>query len=292
MTSEDQSHEDTVQLADGRVLGYREYGEPAGAPVVYLHGMPGSRLEPITLEAEFRRSGVRLVALERPGYGLSTPRRSWGLLDWPADVVAAADQLGIGRFAVLGVSTGGKYAAACAYALPERVGRAAIVSGIGPPTTPRFREGLARIARTTMTLTRRARPLALGYWHIARWLAEHRPQRFLALLEKELSEPDKALYADPQVREAALNTFREALRGGAAGVVQDAVIQARAWDFGLEQIQTGVQVWHGDRDEVVPLHHSTYVAERIPHATLNVVEGTGHLLLLSHTAEIARALID
>ena len=62
--------------------------------------------------------------------------------------------------------------------------------------------------------------------------------------------------------------------------------------FGLEQIETGVQVWHGDRDEVVPLHHSTYVAERIPHATLNVVEGTGHLLLLSHTAEITRALID
>ena len=141
MTSEDQSHEGTVQLADGRPLGHREYGEPAGAPVVYLHGMPGSRLEPVPLEAELRRSGVRLVALERPGYGLSTPRGKSGLLDWPADVAAAADQLGIGRFAVLGVSTGGKYAAACAYALPERVGRAAIVSGIGPPDDPAFPGG-------------------------------------------------------------------------------------------------------------------------------------------------------
>jgi pimeloyl-ACP methyl ester carboxylesterase len=290
--SGEQAREGTLGLEDGRTLGYREYAEPAGPPLFYLHGMPGSRLEPALLEPEFQRVGVRLVALERPGYGLSSARRSSGLLDWPADVAAAADQLGIDRFAVLGVSTGGKYAAACAYALPERVSRVAIVSGIGPPMTPRFREGLTVIARTTMTLARHARPLALGYWHIARWMAEHRPQSFLAMLEKELSGPDKALYAGPRVREAALITFREALRGGAAGVVQDAVIQARAWDFRLEQIQSAVQLWHGDCDEVVPLHHSAYVAERIPRATLKVVEGTGHLLLLSHTAEITRALID
>jgi pimeloyl-ACP methyl ester carboxylesterase len=290
--SGEQAREGTLGLEDGRALGYREYGEPAGLPVFYLHGMPGSRLEPIPLEAEFLRLGVRLVALERPGYGLSSASRSSGLLDWPADLAAAADQLGIESFAVLGVSTGGKYAAACAYALPERVSRAAIVSGIGPPTTPRFREGLAGIARTTMTLAKRARPLALAYWHMARWLAEHRPLNFLALLEKELSEPDRVLYSEPRIREAALGTFREALRGGAAGVIKDAVIQARAWGFELEQIQAMVQLWHGDRDEVVPLHHSTYVAERIPHGTLNVVAGTGHLLMLSHTAEITRALIN
>jgi pimeloyl-ACP methyl ester carboxylesterase len=87
------------------------------------------------------------------------------------------------------------------------------------------------------------------------------------------------------------SSFREALRGGAAGVVQDAAIEARPWDFGLEQIQTAVQLWHGDRDEIVPLHHSTYAAEMIPHATFNVVQGTGHLLVLSHNAEITRALI-
>jgi pimeloyl-ACP methyl ester carboxylesterase len=95
----------------------------------------------------------------------------------------------------------------------------------------------------------------------------------------------------PKVREWALGTFREALRGGAAGVVQDAAIQARPWGFGLEQIRTPLQLWHGDRDQIVPLHHASYAAERVPDATLNVVEGTGHLLALSHGAEITRALI-
>jgi pimeloyl-ACP methyl ester carboxylesterase len=287
---EAQDREGTVGLADGRVLGYHEYGESTGVPVVYLHGTPGSRLDPALLEAEYRQLGVRLVAIERPGYGLSSTRRSWGLLDWAADLAAAANDLEIESFAVLGFSSGGKYAAASACALPERVVRVAIVSGFGPPTTPRFREGVGKNIRMRMTLARRARPLALGYLRIARWMAEHRPQSFLERFEKELSEPDKELFADPQIRGALLNTFREALRGGGAGVVQDAA--NRAWDFGFEQIQTPVQLWHGDCDENVPLHHSTYAAERIPHATLNVVEGAGHLLLLSHIAEITRALTN
>lgn len=122
---------------------------------------------------------------------------------------------------MLGVSGGGKYAAACSYAMPDRVTRVAIVSGVGPPATPLLREGLGRE------------------------------------LEKELSEPDNAVAEDPQIREWALVTFREALRGGAAGVVQDAAIQARAWGFGPEQIQTPVQLRHGDRDEIVPLHHAS-----------------------------------
>lgn len=288
---QDQDRGGTVGLADGRVIGYREYGEPTGVPVLYLHGMPGSRLDPAPLDTDYRRLGVRIVAIERPGYGLSTARRSWHLLDWATDVAGAVDQLLGERFAVLGVSSGGKYAAACAYALPDRVSRVAIVSGVGPPMTPRFREGLGRTDRMTMTLARRARPLALGYWRIARWMAGHRPQSFLEEFEKELSEADKAVAEDPQVREWALGTFREALRGGAAGVVEDAAIQARPWGFGLEQVRTPVQLWHGDRDQIVPLHHASYAAERIPDATLNIVGGTGHLLALSHGAEITRALI-
>ena len=133
--------EGTLELDDGRALGYAEYGQPDGAPIVYLHGMPGSRLDPAALDEEYRQLGARVVALERPGYGRSTKRRSWGLLDWPADVVAAADRLELERFAVIGYSSGGKYAAACAYALPDRLTGTAIVSGVGPPTTPNFRDG-------------------------------------------------------------------------------------------------------------------------------------------------------
>src|SRR5919198_12644 len=83
------AREGTIALDDGRALGYAEYGEPGGAPILYLHGMPGSRLDPALLDEEYRRIGVREVAIERPGYGLSTARRAWGLLAWPADLAGA-----------------------------------------------------------------------------------------------------------------------------------------------------------------------------------------------------------
>src|SRR4051794_41876942 len=85
--------EGTLELDDGRALGYAEYGQPDGAPIVYLHGLPGSRLDPAALDQEYRQLGARVVALERPGYGLSTRRRSWGLLDWPTDVAAGGGLL-------------------------------------------------------------------------------------------------------------------------------------------------------------------------------------------------------
>lgn len=283
--------EGLIELEDGRQLSYREYGEPGGTPLLYLHGMPGSRLDLVALDEHYRHLGIRAVALERPGYGRSTGRRSWRLLDWPGDVAAAADRLGIERFAVMGYSSGGKYAAACAYALPERVTRAAIVSGVGPPTTPRFRQGLGRTDRLSMTLARRTRPLALGFWRFGRWMSEHRPESFLAEFEKELSEPDRAVLSDPQVRQIVLATFREALNAGVTGVVDDAAIQARPWGFEFGEVQTSVQLWHGDRDELVPLHHARYAAETIPNATLTVLEGTGHLALISHGTEMAAALI-
>jgi pimeloyl-ACP methyl ester carboxylesterase len=288
--SGERAREGTLDLDDGRALGYAEYGEPGGAPIIYLHGMPGSRLDPALLDEEYRRIGVRVVAIERPGYGLSAARRSWGLLDWPGDVAAAADRLGIERFALIGYSSGGKYAAACAYTLPDRLTGTAILSGVGPPATPRFREGLGRTDRLSMTLALRARPLALAYWRIARRMAERKPERFLGEFEKELSEPDKVVFSEPEVRKFVLATSREALRAGAAGVVQDAAIQARPWGFGLEEIRAPVRLWHGDRDEIVPLHHSRYAAEAIPNATLTIFEGAGHLVA-SRFSEVAAALI-
>ena len=121
-------------------------------------------------------------------------------------------------------------------------------------------------------------------------MAERKPESFLGEWEKELSDPDKAVFGEPEVRKFVLATSREALRAGAAGVVHDSAIQARAWGFGLEEIRAPVHLWHGDRDEIVPLHHSRYAAETIPNATLTVFEGAGHLVV-SRFGEVAAALI-
>src|SRR5579864_1224257 len=106
-----------LTLRDGRALAYLEVGRGDGAPVFHFHGHGSSRLEALALAHAAENAGVRLIALDRPGIGYSAPKSGDRLLDWPSDVAEAADQLGIVRFAVQGMSAGGPYALACAHAL-------------------------------------------------------------------------------------------------------------------------------------------------------------------------------
>src|SRR5512147_1031413 len=99
----------TLTLKDGRTLGYAEFGEPTGTPVIGFHGMPGSRLMMQTLEKAAQINSVRLIAPDRPGYGLSQANPHGTLLGYVDDVVQLVDALQLDRFAVLGVSGGGPY---------------------------------------------------------------------------------------------------------------------------------------------------------------------------------------
>jgi len=121
-----------MTLSDGRDLGWLELGVPDGWPIFGFHGTPGSRLQLAINEAAVRRAGVRLIAPDRPGYGMSTYQPGRRLIDWPSDVVELADHLAVDRFSVMGVSGGGPHALACASVLKERVVVAGIVSGADP----------------------------------------------------------------------------------------------------------------------------------------------------------------
>ena len=133
-----------VTLPDGRELAYEEYGDPAGFPVLSFHGGLSSRLDAAPANEAARRMGVRLVSPDRPGMGLSTYQPGRRLLDWPADVTHLTDALGIGRFAVMGWSAGGPYAAACAAKMqgPGDLGRAPLERGA--PRRLRDDEGAER----------------------------------------------------------------------------------------------------------------------------------------------------
>ena len=136
----------TITLADGRTLAYCEWGNPTGSPVMLVHGGPGSRLlcpdEDATAVA-----GVRLLTVDRPGYGGSGPRPDPTLLGWADDVQALADRLGLDRFAMVGWSAGGGYALACAVRMPGRISavglarRQAGISGHAECSWPPCRAG-------------------------------------------------------------------------------------------------------------------------------------------------------
>ncbi len=280
----------TLELADGRALGYAEHGDPKGEPLFHFHGHPGSRMEAQLAHAEAEQGGVRIIAFDRPGYGLSDFQPGRKLLDWPDDVVAAADALGIDRFAVVGVSGGGPYALACTYKIPDRLTAVGVVSGFGPLDAPEATAGMRRQNRIAFRLTRYAPPVArLAMWAMARQVRRD-PERVVAAIGAAMGEPDRRILSRPEVKKAFLDIIVEAFRAGARGPAWDMVAIARPWGFRLEDIEMQVHLWQGEEDLLVPPSMGRYQAEAIPHCNATFYPGEGHLLVVDHMREIQEAL--
>jgi pimeloyl-ACP methyl ester carboxylesterase len=78
----------SVRLPDGRSLAYTEYGAPDGKPVLYFHGLPGSRLDPAMLDnGDLVKAGIRMIACDRPGMGGSDFQPGRSFSHWPADML-------------------------------------------------------------------------------------------------------------------------------------------------------------------------------------------------------------
>ncbi len=276
----------SLRLSDGRQLGYAEYGDPAGKPVFFFHGIPGSRLfrppDDVTTKAR-----VRLICAERPGYGESTFQPGRRMLDWPADIAQLADYLGIDRFAVAGHSGGGPYALACAYALPERVTMAVSLSGAGPGDAPSATEGMVLLHALAFRLGR-----YLPWWllqPIASRIYSSRLSALKAGTDREAARrvaADRILFDQPEIRKACDESEIEGLRPGMAGVTWDVRLLTRPWGFSLKDIRVPVQVWHGTTDDQTSVPMARHMAAQIPGAACTICEGEAHLLLFPHWEEI------
>jgi pimeloyl-ACP methyl ester carboxylesterase len=281
-----------LRLPDGRVLGYAEYGDPVGRPLVFLHGFPGSRLAAAVLDEEARLSGVRVVAPERPGLGLSSPRPGRSLLDHAQDVRALADTLEIDRFAVLGESGGGPYALACAHELAKRIGCAAVVCGLGPVACPGATTGIARKERLGYMIARRA-PLLAGRALVpVAGFARRWPQQFLRITRWELEEADRDALAGA-LGELVAADFAEAFRQGGDGVGQELALLFRPWPFDPSAIRVPVLFFHGARDRTVSSAVAQELTGAVPGSRLRLYGRDGHFSLLTRNArQILEATAD
>lgn len=277
-----------LRLCDGRWLGYAEYGDPAGAPVFYFHGTPGSRLERPPDAALPAALGIRLLALDRPGYGLSDYQPGRRFLDWPTDVAQAADALGIGRFGLLGYSGGGPYVLACAHAFPERI-RAAVVVSSPAPLAPGLMAGMAPLFRASYRLSRLPWALAQTAYAAQVRTFQVNPARVLRGLALALSPADRAVLSRPEVRQVTLSSTREAFRQGARGYAWDDRLFSLPWGIPLDEIPLPVQLWQGDADLEVPVAMAWSLVGQLPFARLTLVRGEGHLLLYDRWAEVLAA---
>lgn len=315
------AHNQTITLPDGRKLGFAEYGDAQGRKtLLYFHGYPSSRVEAKVLHKLAAAHSIRILALDRPGYGLSTaqrPRRE--LLDWPRDVQAFVDSQGLDRFAVLGTSGGGPFAVACAHALPTKM-----LTGVGlfagaPPWAAgrhymtRPRRILSTLANWCPGLLSALTSLTLRFtnWLLSTNFATTRIDAWLELVNKQARDKEaKRLQDDPDAkpstvvsaddrpvdeqRAALLNLLiGEPFRQGPDGAVQEArILTDEDWGFRLEDVtyrDAPIKIWHGTKDVNAPIEAIRYLAEKLPTAELHEFGQDTHYTMGDH---IERALLD
>jgi len=270
-------------LPDGRILGYAEYGDPSGIPVFYFHGTPGSRLEVGVpgVREQLTAHGLRCLAIDRPGIGLSTSRGKRQVVDWPEDVAAFADQLGIHRFAVLAVSGGAPYGLACGARLSERLLALGLVAGLAPPLE-RFREHLSEAHRKVLRLARWLPGLLKG--QVGKFGAGVAASGTRHLLETRpnLDPADRAVLEDPVWAQVLVESWTEAFRQGIEGPWWDLVLGARPWGFELGDVATIVRLWFGGADRIVPPEMGAYLSRALPMSDARYFPAEGHFSIVAN----------
>lgn len=275
----------TIPLADGRILGGAECGDPQGRPVFLFHGQPGNRLFHPNAELT-REMDIRLIVPDRPGYGLSTFQENRRLLDWPKDVTKAADHFKIQKFEVIGFSGGGPYALACAAAIPERLTRVCVVSGAPPMHLPSLRREMSPLVKINYWLTRCAPGLFAWSFRIYWQQARKKPESFIEIMRKQSPAADREIMADPEIYKVLLAVWKENLRVDSKGYVRDAEILMKDWGFSLDSIKTPVELWWGEQDQNVPPLVMEFLAAKLPSSTQNLMPDAGHLAIQVNWEEI------
>lgn len=267
-----------LQIGGGRHLGVSEYGLDSGYPVVFCHGFPSSRVGAAFLATAAREAGARLIAIDRPGIGLSTPQGSRKVVDWAQDVQAVVDELGIENFSVIGVGRGSPYAFAVAAGLPKRV--LALVTTRVPTNSKDESRGRNRFLRYASWLGRKfpfLHAIPLSIYHQA---LRAEPSEGLARLVEALPQEDRRLLNDHQARAVLLADIREAFRQGLDGPVEDAIVLERDWGFRITDVRCPVQIWRGEKDGSPEPKALSVDFARMPNARLNQREGRGAIGLL------------
>jgi pimeloyl-ACP methyl ester carboxylesterase len=269
-----------LRRADGGVIAVEVVGGQDATPVLFCHGLADSRLSARSFAPAAHELGLRVIAPDRPGIGGSDARRLNRVVDWVDDVTLVLDALDVGSAALLGVSAGGAFAAACAAGMRGgRVRGLVLVSPLGPPAWPT--RGMAHGQRISLRVATAAP--SFGGWFLDRLatLARRAPRLFLRLATSELPDIDRRTLAQPAMRESFLTNYREAFRRGSWGVGQDLRVLTRPWGFDLGSITVPTSIHHGDADTTVPLQHARGFAEAIPGAQLHIHPGHGHFSILA-----------
>jgi pimeloyl-ACP methyl ester carboxylesterase len=277
-----------VRRGDGSVIAVEVAGEQGAAPVLLCHGLADSRLSARLFTQAARELGLCIMAPDRTGVGGTDPRRLGRLADWVEDAALVLDGLRAESAALLGISAGGPFAAACAARIPGRVRSLTLVCPLGPPGWPT--RGMAPGERLSLAVARHAP--AFGGWFLCRLaaLARRSPRLFLRLAASELPGIDRRAIAQPGMREAFLAGYAEAFRRGSWGVAQDLRVLTRPWVSSSGPSRCRHRSTTGTRTRRSRPGMPGFYAEAIPGEQIQLYPGHGHFSILAAAPEMLAPL--
>jgi pimeloyl-ACP methyl ester carboxylesterase len=266
-----------LKLPNGRTLGYADYGDPQGKPVIYNHGGLSCRVDVSFASDLLRDNHFRLIAIDRPGIGISSEHPKRSLTDWPDDVLHVANELDLDKFGVIGWSCGGPSALACAWKIPERLTGVATISGAPPLNDPKRVDELHSWVDRFLCRTCISAPW-LAQAVVALGASQSRELIRKDLLREVNSAADRELIETMSLEEST-DFFLESVKCGVKGQVDDYRVIVEPWGFELNEIRIPVNVYVGDRDGLLPQSHAKLLHESIAGSTLHIIKDRGHFML-------------
>lgn len=277
-----------ITLPDSRRLCYAEYGDAAGNPLIYFHGMPASRLEASLLDKTARKRRLRVIAPDRPGFGRSDFQPNRQITDCIDDIRQLTDQLQVERFHVLGLSGGCPYTLACSWGLPERIIKAGVVAGLGEFAQSRHASEMPAFARLTLQATARfPQTIQSFYSAVLATLLKGNTALLHRLLGSHNCKPDQAVWEKAEVAALFEASLQEAFAQGGHGPAYELTRISIPWGFRVEEISIPVKFWHGGQDNTVPVGMSRENHQKISGSELEIFPEEGHFSLpIRHSERI------
>jgi pimeloyl-ACP methyl ester carboxylesterase len=274
-----------LKTADGREVGFWDFGSPGQTPVLWCHGGPGCRLEPAYAAEAASRTGLRLIGIDRPGYGRSTPQPGRTIGGWVGDALTVADELRLEQFATVGISTGGAYALAVAAKSPRVIGAVACCA----VTDMRWAEGKAMMPANERIWSAPSREVAL---EIAEEMLGAGGANVAGLEAMPLAPSDRELFADPAWMRYWSAVVPEMVAQGAVGFADDRIADGDGWHtFDVRGIECPVVVLHGTSDTFAPVAHAHHTQRIVPGASLDTRDGLGHFSIFSAIAPVLQQML-
>lgn len=276
---------------DGRQLAWSESGDPNGAPVLCLHGTPGSRLGRQQDLNRLQAEGIRQLTYDRPGYGLSDPHPGRSVADVVDDVRALLDDAGVERAAVIGGSGGGPHALALATLLPERCTVVHCVVGVAPYDAAGldFFDGMdpENQRRFSLAVGERDDVIAAFTAEVERVRAARTEDPASLMGDMQLPEADREILR--QNADQALEMLAEAFRQGVAGMADDFAALTRSWGFDPREATAPVVISYGEHDVNVPAGHGRWLGANVPNIGVRISADAGHMMSREQSFALLRA---